>query len=48
VGHHPGEKYAGGTYNATLPYATGYDITIVASDGSNPPSGVAFSILLTP
>ncbi|TLZ99936.1 MAG: hypothetical protein E6J97_04965 [Methanobacteriota archaeon] len=48
VGHHPGEKYAGGTYNATLPYHTGYDITIVASDGSNPPSGVAFSILLTP
>jgi len=49
VGHHPGEKYAGGTYNATLPYATRYDtITIVATDGSNPPSGVAFSVLLTP
>src|SRR5712691_11623857 len=43
AGHHPGEKYAGGTYNATLPYATGYDITIVATDGSSPPSGVAFS-----
>jgi len=48
VGHHPGEKYAGGTYNATLPYATRYDITIVATDGSNPPSGVAFSVLLVP
>ncbi len=49
VGHHPGEKYAGGTYNATLPYATRYDtITIVATDGSNPPSWVAFSVLLTP
>src|SRR2546428_14057942 len=48
VGHHPGEKYAGGTYNATLPYANGYDITIVATDGSNPPSGGAFSVFLTP
>jgi len=45
---HRQETYAGGTYNATLPYATRYDITIVATDTSGLSAGVAFEILLTP
>jgi len=45
---HRQETYAGGTYNATLPYATRYDITIVATDTSGLSAGVAFEILLPP
>lgn len=45
---HLQEKYPGGTYNATLPYASLYDITIVATDTSGLSAGVAFQILLLP
>ena len=45
---HRQERYLGGTFNATLPYATGYDITIVATDTSGLSAGVAFSVLLAP
>ena len=45
---HRQETYAGGTYNATLPFATRYEIMIVATDTSGLSAGVAFEILLTP